>query len=84
LSAGTIYFLNLNSQTAALSTPLAWSAQKTPSFTTTGYKPTMAIAQNHIEFFGVPGAPAGELFIYVIHCQYYCAARSITRLIPHV
>jgi len=67
LSAGNIYFLNLNAQTAAISTPIAWNLQKSPSFTTTGYKPTMAIAQNHIHFFGVPGAPAGELFIYVIH-----------------
>ena len=42
----------------------------TPGANTAGYQPTMALAQNHIHFMGVPGLPAGSVKIFVIHCVF--------------
>lgn len=68
--------------TAANSTPIPWvliespdlsagtSGTITPGANTNGYQPTMALAQNHVHFMGVPGLPAGEVKIFVIHCTF--------------
>ena len=67
---------------AANSTPIPWnlvqqpdlsngaSGTTTPGANTAGYQPTMALAQNHIHFMGVPGLPAGSVKIFVIHCMF--------------
>jgi len=67
VSGNTIFFLNMNDQIAATSSALTWNNQITPSFIPTGYNPTISIAQNHVFFFGVPNAAAGDAFIFVIH-----------------
>ena len=46
------------------------SGSITPGANTAGYQPTMALAQNHIHFMGVPGLPAGSVKIFVIHCMF--------------
>jgi hypothetical protein len=63
-----LFRLDMGSLTAANSTPLAWvDVEKTPF--QSGYQPVMALAQNHIHFLDVPGVPAGDVKIYVIHCK---------------
>lgn len=59
----------MGSLTSANSSPLSWNDIEAPSFTTTGYNPVMAIAQNHIHFLDVPGNAAGTANIFVIHCE---------------
>lgn len=71
LANGDMSSLDLGSQTAANSTPLAWNNVGNPSFTTTGYNPTMALAQNHIHFIGVPGSQTGTADIFVIHFSFF-------------
>ena len=46
------------------------SGSITPGANTAGYQPTMALAQNHIHFMGVPGLTAGSVKIFVIHCMF--------------
>ena len=72
----------MGSLTAANSTAIPWveaqkvdlsndtSGQVTPGANTAGYQPVIALAQNHIHFLGVPGLPAGEVKIFVIHCMF--------------
>jgi len=81
-SEGYLASLDMGSLTTANSTPIPWvqaqqvdlsndaSGQITPGANTAGYQPTIALAQNHIHFFGVPGLPAGEVKIFVIHFSY--------------
>ena len=53
----------------ASSSAIAWSDQgKTEIDVSDG--PTMAVAQNHIFFFGVPSTAAGSTPIFVIHCMF--------------
>ena len=55
--------------TSANATALPWNdVQKTPYGDS--YQPVMALAQNHIHFIDVPGTPAGDANIFVIHCAY--------------
>jgi len=81
-SGGYLSSLDLGSLTTANSTPIPWveaqqvdlsndpSGPITPGANTAGYQPVMALAQNHIHFMGVPGLPAGEVKIFVIHYSY--------------
>ncbi|KAG7446754.1 uncharacterized protein BT62DRAFT_1005135 [Guyanagaster necrorhizus] len=71
LSKGELYSLDMGSLTAANSTSLSWNDIEAPSFTTTGYNPVMALAQNHIHFLDVPGNAAGTANIFVIHYSYF-------------
>lgn len=70
LSNGEMFSLDMGSMTAATSSSLSWTDVGTPSFTTQGYSPVMALAENHIHFIDVPGSTAGQADIFVIHCEY--------------
>jgi hypothetical protein len=81
-SEGYLSSLDMGSLTTANSTPIPWveaqqvdlsndpSGPISPGANTAGYQPVMALAQNHIHFFGVPGLPAGDVKIFVIHFSY--------------
>ncbi|KAK0438354.1 uncharacterized protein EV420DRAFT_1342284 [Desarmillaria tabescens] len=71
LSKGELYSLDMGSMNVANSSSLSWNDIEAPSFTTTGYNPVMAIAQNHIHFLDVPGNAAGTANIFVIHFSYF-------------
>lgn len=69
LSKGELFFLDMGGLTAANASALAWQdVGKAPY--PDGYQPVMALAQNHIHFLDVPGTPAGDANIFVIHCTY--------------
>lgn len=68
LSKGELWSLDMGSLVKANSSALTWTDQEAAGITTTNYDPVMAIAQNHIYFFGVPNNPAGSASIFVIHC----------------
>jgi len=53
---------------AANSTKKQWNDVETVPWDANSYQPTLALAQNHIHFLGVPGLPAGSAKIFVIHC----------------
>jgi hypothetical protein len=69
LAGGVLSSLDLGTQTQATGSSLSWNNVGNPSFTTTNYKPTMALAQNHIHFIGVPNSQPGTADIFVIHCE---------------
>jgi len=81
-SNGSIFSLDMGSLIAANSTAIPWnlvqqpdlssgtSGTITPGANTAGYQPTMALAQNHVQFMGVPGLTAGSVKIFVIHFSY--------------
>ncbi|KAJ7267469.1 hypothetical protein C8J57DRAFT_1229029 [Mycena rebaudengoi] len=71
VSKGELWSLSLEQLKAAQSAPIAWVDQSAAGITTTNYDPVMAIAQNHIHFFGVPGNPAGSASIFVIHFSFW-------------
>ncbi|KAF8315328.1 hypothetical protein DL93DRAFT_2057245 [Clavulina sp. PMI_390] len=71
LSGGTLYQADFGQQTAATSTAIEWQVVGTPSFSTSNYSPVMALAQNHIHFLDVPGASAGDAYIFVIHFAFF-------------
>ncbi|KAJ7750471.1 hypothetical protein DFH07DRAFT_746210 [Mycena maculata] len=71
LSNGELYSLNMGTLASAQSTAIPWVDQEAAGITTTNYNPTMAIAQNHIYFFGVPGVAAGSAPIFVIHFEFW-------------
>lgn len=60
---------------------IPWIDVQTPNFTsgksTDSYQPVMALAQNHIYFLGVPGIPAGEAKIFVIHYAFMQLDRQL-------
>jgi hypothetical protein len=51
------------------SSPIVWQDGGAAEINTSNYDPVMAIAQNHIFFFGVPGVTPGNAPIFVIHCR---------------
>lgn len=53
----------------ANSSAIAWQDGGKAEINTDNYDPVMAIAQNHIFFFGVPGVTPGNAPIFVIHCR---------------
>ena len=58
----------MSSLVTAGSDAIAWNDVEATPYGS-DYKPTMALAQNHIHFVGVPGATSGDLDIFVIHCK---------------
>jgi len=71
ISGGTLFQLDMSSLTQATSQTLNWETVGQPSFNTTGYAPVLGHADNHIYFLDVPGNPAGEANIFVIHFSYF-------------
>ncbi|PPQ90706.1 hypothetical protein CVT25_005014 [Psilocybe cyanescens] len=81
-SGADLFSLDMQSQTAAISSAIPWKeVQKpdlstdsdgttTPGANTAGYQPVMALAQNHVHFLGVPGLAAGNAKIFVIHFSF--------------
>lgn len=68
ISHGEMWSLDLGEQKAAKSDKLQWTDVQTTPYGS-DYDPTMALAQNHIHFIGVPDVPAGSADIFVIHCE---------------
>ncbi|KAJ7220509.1 hypothetical protein GGX14DRAFT_674937, partial [Mycena pura] len=66
LSHGELWSLDMQELEAAQQSAIPWKDQGTAQITTTNYDPVMAIAQNHIFFFGVPGVPAGNCMIFLV------------------
>ncbi|KAH8083327.1 hypothetical protein BXZ70DRAFT_995573 [Cristinia sonorae] len=70
LSKNELFFLNMGDLKAANETALTWTdvgkAPYDPS-----YEPVMGLAQNHIHFLNVPGTPAGDAQIFVIHYSFF-------------
>ncbi|KAF7303757.1 hypothetical protein MIND_00605300 [Mycena indigotica] len=73
LSKGNLFSLEMNELKAAKSGSIAWAPQGKAEITTDNYDPVMAVAQNHVFFFGVPGTPAGSTPIFVIHFAFWQA-----------
>ncbi|KAJ7254639.1 hypothetical protein B0H12DRAFT_549169 [Mycena haematopus] len=71
ISKGELWSLNMLELAAAQSSPIAWQDGGAAEIDTTNYDPVMAIAQNHIFFFGVPGVAAGNAPIFVIHFAFW-------------
>jgi len=72
-SKGELFSLDMELLKAANSTTKQWNDVETVSWDASSYQPTLALAQNHIHFLGVPGLPAGSAKIFVIHCvSLYC------------
>ncbi|KAF7377659.1 hypothetical protein MSAN_00188800 [Mycena sanguinolenta] len=71
LSKGDLWSLDMQSLIAAQSSAIAWQDTGAAEIDTTNYDGVMAIAQNHIFFFGVPGVAAGSAPIYVIHFGFW-------------
>ncbi len=46
-----------------------WTDVQQVPWDISSYQPTMALAQNHVHFLGVPGVPDGSAKIFVIHCE---------------
>ena len=73
MSAGELFFVNMQAETSANSTALPWN--DAGSSATWGdlasYNPVMALAQNHIHFINIPGASSGTADIFVIHFSYF-------------
>ena len=65
---GELWDLDMSSLVTAGSDAIAWNDVEATPYGA-DYKPTMALAQNHIHFVGVPGATSGDLDIFVIHCK---------------
>ncbi|CAA7262401.1 unnamed protein product [Cyclocybe aegerita] len=84
-SGGEMYSLDMALLKSANSTAIPWvdvqepdlsidstdpATVKVPGANTDGYKPVLALAQNHVHFIGVPGIPSGSAKIFVIHFSY--------------
>jgi len=55
---------------SSITSEIAWTdVQKAPF--AEGYKPVMALAQNHIHFLDVPGHSHGQASIFVIHYSWF-------------
>ena len=77
---GTMYSLDMALKANGSSEAVPWNLVQKPDLTATdegvqgapldGYQPTMALAQNHVHFMGVPGFKAGDVKVFVIHYSY--------------
>ncbi|KAJ2912657.1 hypothetical protein MD484_g7753, partial [Candolleomyces efflorescens] len=74
LSGGEMYSLDMALLKQASSSELTWNDVQRPDFGVEGsgasYEPVLALAQNHIHFMGLPGLPAGDAKVFVIHFSY--------------
>ncbi|KAF8201128.1 hypothetical protein K438DRAFT_1758439 [Mycena galopus ATCC 62051] len=71
LSHGELWTLDMGDLAVANSSAVVWQDAGAAEIDTTNYDPVMAIAQNHIFFFGVPGVAAGTAPIFVIHFAFW-------------
>ncbi|KAL5477008.1 hypothetical protein ACEPAI_3195 [Sanghuangporus weigelae] len=73
MSRGEVFFLNMGSLTAANGSALSWTDVGAPEAwgDLSSYEPTIALAQNHIHFIGVPGLQPGQADIFVIHFSFF-------------
>ncbi|KIP05653.1 hypothetical protein PHLGIDRAFT_30812 [Phlebiopsis gigantea 11061_1 CR5-6] len=70
LSKGELFFLDMGSLITANSSAVSWvDVEKSPFGDS--YDPVMALAQNHVHFLDVPGTPAGDANIFVIHFSFF-------------
>ncbi|VDB95588.1 unnamed protein product [Peniophora sp. CBMAI 1063] len=67
---GELWDLDMGALVTANSSALNWNDVEATPYGA-DYKPTMALAQNHIHFIGVPGATTGDLDIFVIHFSFF-------------
>ncbi|KAJ2926249.1 hypothetical protein H1R20_g10838, partial [Candolleomyces eurysporus] len=74
LSGGEILSLDMALMKAAVPGELTWNDVQKPALgierSSASYEPVLALAQNHIHFLGVPGMPAGEAEVFVIHYSF--------------
>ncbi|KAH0834919.1 hypothetical protein J3R83DRAFT_10598 [Lanmaoa asiatica] len=70
LSHGNLFSLDMGSLKVANSTPVAWVSDEQVPYPS-NYQPVMALAQNHVHFLNIPGVPAGDAEIFVIHYSYF-------------
>ncbi|KAI0341478.1 hypothetical protein BDW22DRAFT_1359054 [Trametopsis cervina] len=70
LSKGELFFLDMGSLVTANSSALSWTDVEKSPFPA-DYQPVMALAQNHVHFLDVPGTPAGDANIFVIHFSFF-------------
>jgi len=73
ISKGEVFSLDMGEEAAAKSDAVAWQDGGAAEIPTTNYDPVMAVAQNHIFFFGVPNVAAGSAPIFVIHFAFWQA-----------
>ncbi|KAJ7363830.1 hypothetical protein DFH08DRAFT_837673 [Mycena albidolilacea] len=71
LSKGELWSLDMKDLVAAGSSAIVWQDDGAAEINTSNYDPVMAIAQNHIFFFGVPGVTPGNAPIFVIHFGFW-------------
>ncbi|KAJ7815030.1 hypothetical protein B0H14DRAFT_2848845 [Mycena olivaceomarginata] len=71
LSKGELWSLDMKELVTAGSSPIVWQDGGAAEINTSNYDPVMAIAQNHIFFFGVPGVTPGNAPIFVIHFGFW-------------
>ncbi|KIJ96613.1 hypothetical protein K443DRAFT_280882 [Laccaria amethystina LaAM-08-1] len=69
-----LFALDMGLLKSANSTAIPWVDVQKPNFatgqSTDSYQPVMALASNHIHFLGLPGLPAGDAKIFVIHFSF--------------
>ncbi|EJD05357.1 uncharacterized protein FOMMEDRAFT_131910 [Fomitiporia mediterranea MF3/22] len=74
MSKGEVFFLDMTgSSTTANSSAISWVDVGAPAAwgDLSSYEPTMALAQNHVHFIGVPGLSPGQADIFVIHFSFF-------------
>jgi hypothetical protein len=69
-SGGDLFSLDMELLKSAESSPKQWNDVQKVDWDTSNYQPTMALAQNHVHFIGVPGVNQGSVKIFVIHFSY--------------
>jgi hypothetical protein len=69
VSNNELFFLNMEAETTANSTAIAWTDVEAVPFTTAGT--AMALAQNHVHFLNVANDTAGDAQIFVIHFSFF-------------
>jgi len=81
ISKGELYAVDMGELVAAQSSALAWGDQNKAEIDTSS-PPVMAVAQNHVFFFGVPGVAAGSTPIFVIHFAFWQAGAQAMGQFP--
>lgn len=76
-SKGELFSLDMELLKAGNGATKDWNDVQTVPWDASTYQPTMALAQNHIHFLGVPGVPDGSAKIFVIHCAFYLYLGSL-------
>ncbi|KXN84106.1 hypothetical protein AN958_00431 [Leucoagaricus sp. SymC.cos] len=69
-SKGELFSLDMELLKAANATAKQWNDVQTVPWDASNYQPTIALAQNHVHFLGVPGVADGSAMIFVIHFSF--------------